>query len=314
MIRSEGRLVGANEARRKVLDDMGFVWSVRSRETASSGISYDQIYEAITAYKQTYPQESDFVVIPSNFVVPDCDPWPVSTRGLPLGKKLGTMRTAGFLKANPKVRGKLKELGIETSMRAAVNDTRFQRVYDALKRYKEIYGDLLVPQPFSVPEDSEEWPENTRGLRLGARVNAIRSQGTFVNTNPERREMLNEIGFVWSPPPAQRGRKKADQGTAQGGSLSPAEIAASITPTESAMEDLFGPSADFKEVKPFNFDSASALEWGLASSIENADEPQPSPRMPAKREYVPPKSFQESLNEAREMAISVGILETVPYV
>ena len=48
------------------------------------------------------------------------------------------------------------------------------------------------------------------GLRLGARVNAIRSQGTFVNTEPSRRDELTELGFVWeqSGDARRRGRKK----------------------------------------------------------------------------------------------------------
>ena len=98
----------------------------------------------------------------------------------------------------------------------SANDLRFERVYRALNLYKQIYGDLLVPQPFVVPqqndneEDQEgEWwskiknKENNSdlcGLRLGARVNAIRSQGTFVNKNPERKQLLDDLGFVWNPP------------------------------------------------------------------------------------------------------------------
>ena len=66
-----------------------------------------------------------------------------------------------------------------------------------MKGYKEIYGDLLIPQPFVVPESSDDWPAERLGLKFGARLNnANRCQGTFVNTNPERRAQLEEIGFV----------------------------------------------------------------------------------------------------------------------
>ena len=108
----------------------------------------------------------------------------MSTRGLPLGKKVASMRNKSFSKANPEIYIPLEELGVQLDVKAAVNDNRFQRVFDALVRYKEIYGDLSVPQPFVIREESDEWSESTWGLRLGARVNAIQSQGTFVNTKP----------------------------------------------------------------------------------------------------------------------------------
>jgi hypothetical protein len=81
-------------------------------------------------------------------------------------------------------------------------------VYDALTAYKAVHGDLLVPQPFVIPSNSDSYPEHTWGLRLGARVNAIRSQGTFVKTDPSRREMLDDIGFAWEPPPSLTGKKR----------------------------------------------------------------------------------------------------------
>jgi hypothetical protein len=88
----------------------------------------------------------------------------------------------------------------------SASEARFQKVFSALVTYKKIYGDLLVPQPFVVPDQSSDWPKESWGLRLGARVNAIRSQGTFVNNNPERRTMLDDIEFAWSPPKSDRGR------------------------------------------------------------------------------------------------------------
>ena len=123
------------------------------------------------------------------------------------------MRNKSFSKANPEIYIPLEELGVQLDVKAAVNDNRFQRVFDALVRYKEIYGDLLVPQPFVIREESDEWPESTWGLRLGARVNAIHSQGTFVNTKPERCSQFDDIGFVWGPPPSERrrGQKEHDR-------------------------------------------------------------------------------------------------------
>ena len=71
---------------------------------------------------------------------------------------------------------------------------RFDRLLKALKMYKELHGTLDVPQHFIIP-DKQPWDEDVWGLRLGSRVNAIRSQGTFVKNNPSRRELLTDLGF-----------------------------------------------------------------------------------------------------------------------
>ena len=43
---------------------------------------------------------------------------------------------------------------------------------------------------------------------MGARVNAVRSQGTFVRTNPERRAQLDDLGFEWELPSSAGGKKR----------------------------------------------------------------------------------------------------------
>jgi len=69
-------------------------------------------------------------------------------------------------------------------------------VFLSIFLFSQEVGGLDVPQHFSVPE-SAPWPEELWGLRLGSRVNAIRSQGTFVKNNPKRRELLTGMGFRW---------------------------------------------------------------------------------------------------------------------
>ena len=103
---------------------------------------------------------------------------------------IGVIRSKQFLSDNPEAREKLDGLGFELDGKAAANNQRFKTVFTALKAYKEANGDMLVPQPFVIPDGDSAYPESTWGLRLGARVNAIRSQGTFVKTDPKRRELL----------------------------------------------------------------------------------------------------------------------------
>ncbi|GAH06575.1 unnamed protein product, partial [marine sediment metagenome] len=122
----------------------------------------------------------------------------------------------------------------------AANDARFNNVYNALVRYQELTGDLLVPQPFVVPAGSKDWDEEFWELRLGARVNAIRSQGTFVKTNPARREQLDTLGFEWELPSAgkKRGRKKKTEIEALSGPAPPGLLDENDSPVteENAVE------------------------------------------------------------------------------
>ena len=60
-----------------------------------------------------------------------------------------------------------------------------------------------VQQTFVVP-DEDPWPEASRSMKLGSRVNAIRSHGTFLRRHPERRQRLVDLGLSLNEPePAQ---------------------------------------------------------------------------------------------------------------
>ena len=74
----------------------------------------------------------------------------------------------------------------DRNSRLVYSKNKFQLIYEALIVYKSIYNDLYVPQTFIVPS-AEPWPESLWDLKLGARINAIRSQGTFISNSPERR-------------------------------------------------------------------------------------------------------------------------------
>lgn len=65
----------------------------------------------------------------------------------------------------------------------------------ALKRYKELYGDLLVPSRFEVPDNSSSWPLETWNLKLGNVVTNIRAKRTY----KDKREELESIGFQFKP-------------------------------------------------------------------------------------------------------------------
>lgn len=313
-IRSTGKYVQNNETRRKMLDDMGFLWRLRSPSPGKKldGISFEQVYDALQMYREQIQPDGKKLSIPPNFVVPDCEPWADSTRGLPLGKIMPTVQSKAYLKQHPDAEAKLASLGLQGDIKAAAaNDLRYQRVYDALVKYKELYGDLLVPQPFTVPEDGTEWPEEVRGLRLGARVNAIRSQGTFVKSNPSRKEQLDALGFVWEPPAnaegKRRGRKrKEDTGDDSGDDFDGDEDGPSSAAAPMFASTSSAPAFDTTRDPFFTGDQSSPPQWAFEG--EDDDEALMEQQRDETK-FAPPKSFNETLEEMAEMAISVGIME-----
>jgi hypothetical protein len=295
-IRNTGKFIETNDAavnssRRQLLDRLGFAWSLRSDDGAPAddqAIQIDPIVEAIQASEQ-----------------PD---------SLPVELESKTEPDIAALEAE----------ALRVGESASANDIRFQKVYVALATYKKLFGDLLVPQPFVVPKASSDWPEETWGLRLGARVNAIRSQGTFVNNNPARKDLLDAIGFVWSPPKERRrGRKPRMQPDdleflemQQDSSFEEDEkrvtdgSASNVVDDNGSRDSLFDGIFDFG--KDFDLPAAerSSPRWNLDSAR--------LPPMAAKvaeqdtsskdEEYNPPRTLAESLSEATERALDVGII------
>ena len=329
-IRSTGKYVQNNETRGKILDDMGFLWRLRSPSPGKKldGIAFEQVYTALKMYRDQVQPAGTPLEVPSNFVVPDYDPWPNSTRGLPLGKIMPTVRSKAYLKQHPDAEAKLIALGFQPDVKAAALDLRYQKVYNALVVYKELYGDLLVPQPFTVPEDSDEWPEEVRGLNLGSRVNAIRTQGTFVKSNPSRKDELDELGFVWELPTNEdgkrRGRRRKEDSSDEFGDNDSERLegedeyededddndeanSLGSTFTSNQSNSLFDSAFD----PFFTGDQSNPPQWAFESDEEEETLVE---QQKDDNKYASPKSFNETLEEMAEMAISVGIMERWRYV
>ena len=174
-----------------------------------------------------------------------------------------------------------------------------------------------MPQPFTDPEEGEEWPKEVRGLRLGARVNAIRSQGTFVKANPERKEELDELGFVWEPPAnadgKRRGRKRKGE---TGDETDEDDVPSYDDGSDSAASSLFASSGNANVLSSSLFDGRDPFFSGDQSSPPQwafeGDDDVDSMMNQRKDEslYEPEKSFNETLEEMAEMAMSVGIMES----
>jgi len=321
-IRETGLYVDESQRRRQQLEKLGFIWMLRAPTDTS--IPFDQIYDALAVYRAEI-KPSGPLTVPTEFSVPDAEPWPESTRGLPLGRSIKQLRLKAYLKENPGAEEKLKQIGFETDKKLSANDKRFQAVYLALERYKETYSDLLVPQPFVVPSDSAEWPEESWGLRLGARVNAIRSQGTFIKNNSERQDMLDALGFVWTPPEKEtkkRGRKTLDQIDQEEkeaileASGKNAKTMGSSSVEKKADEDdadSFLSFFDFKENDKDSDETQGQPTWGLEAGREFDGLSNNNKRDVAEQEfdedYEAPRTLGESLGAARERALEAGVIE-----
>jgi hypothetical protein len=62
--------------------------------------------------------------------------------------------------------------------------------------YKNTHGDLNIAQSFVVPSE-DPWPEKSWESKLGLMISKIRSSGTFVKSDPGRRQWLEDEGFVF---------------------------------------------------------------------------------------------------------------------
>ena len=141
-----------------------------------------------------YSENFGHVRVPKKFVVPDAEGWPAEARGLELGLQVSGLRTQKKRDTLPKDDvAQLEALGFVWNL----FDWKWQCVLQSLQAYQQVHGDLQVLRPFVVPPETP-WPEEAWGMRLGKRVNMIRTREDFVKDHPERRAELDAMGFRWS--------------------------------------------------------------------------------------------------------------------
>ena len=151
---------------------------------------FDHILDAIYIYKKTFGDLN----IPIKFEIPNSSPWPIHLHGLRLGKRLEKLlSTPEFFDDYPDKVEELEKLGFTANIRSLVDD--WDLIYDAMKVYKILYGDLRIPSKYIVP-DTEEWPRLCRNLKLGVRVAAMRSAGRYVKDHPERKVFPSKFTYA----------------------------------------------------------------------------------------------------------------------
>lgn len=210
-MRSAGRYIKDHPERKSLLDGLGFEWRIRDNTYKQQVVEelFDQVYDSLVVYKKVFGD----LDVPTKFIIPEDAVWPESLWGFTLGAQVVAIRKKdSFVHGHTDREQKLNDLGFSwelTTPRAQFSKKRFEIIFTALNIYKQLKGDLLIPQVFVVPEE-EPWPEETWGLKLGARVNSIRGQGTLITNFPDRRALLDEIGFIWDLPNEVRRKRKGD--------------------------------------------------------------------------------------------------------
>jgi hypothetical protein len=155
--------------------------------TVKSPPCFNVIYSALKAYKSVHGN----LLVSAKFVVPHGDVrFPLETWGISLGNNVFSIRHSG---AYFEHRVKLEELGVNFEIENMNHYDFLTQIYPALEAYKAIYGNLLVPYSFIVPEGDVRFPPETWGMKLGFNVNNIRSRGDYL----KYKERLTALGFVY---------------------------------------------------------------------------------------------------------------------
>ena len=157
-----------------------------------------RIVEAASVYKQIFGN----LLVPVDFMVPSDSRWPQNIWNFELGshaQHIRHKRNSASISRN--LKESLTEIGFVWDVRSA----GFDNVHAALLKYKEIHGDLLVPQNFIVPTGEKSgFPKELWGLNLGKKVKSIRRAEQYYNLNQS--SVLDRLGFNWDNYEAKRDR------------------------------------------------------------------------------------------------------------
>ena len=156
-------------------------------ETASQRTDrFNQIWKAMTIYKQL---NNNSVDVPPSFVVPSSsDDWPSDLKDFPLGRNVFRIKYRGDY---PEYSSQFASIGFQTNKK----DYKFELFMKALTTYRDLHeGKTTVPRFFVVP-DTDPWPKECHGMKLGVKVSCTRSGRSHFS--PECIQRLNEVGFVW---------------------------------------------------------------------------------------------------------------------
>ncbi|CAM9491472.1 unnamed protein product, partial [Laminaria digitata] len=213
-MRMTGRWLGDTEEtleeRRNILDKLGFEWRLRVHDDDTEGDGNVEEFSILCEGLEIYQELGGSVPnMPATFVIPNADPWPIRTRGFPLGSQVRVVRSrqkyAKDCQANA---DRLLALGVPINPMVSTEkaggrwggptETRFDKLCKALETFAHLYGHTQVPINFEVPRD-EPWPISTWNVKLGMSLSNIVTKGTFIKGYPDRQARLETLGFDTDP-------------------------------------------------------------------------------------------------------------------
>ncbi|KAH9156570.1 hypothetical protein AeRB84_001520 [Aphanomyces euteiches] len=150
-------------------------------------VVWEEKIQALVIYNQIHGD----LLVPSRYKVPVNETrWPKSMCGMGLGGIVSRLRRESNNVCQERY-NQLKNMGFVWDM----DEYMWTRKIKALQTYKELYGNLRIPQVFNVPMHDSKWPKETWGFKLGRAIDKLREYRATLT--PERFEMLTEMGFVW---------------------------------------------------------------------------------------------------------------------
>uniref|UniRef100_A0A7S4EQH0 Helicase-associated domain-containing protein n=1 Tax=Pseudo-nitzschia australis TaxID=44445 RepID=A0A7S4EQH0_9STRA len=167
------------------------------RTTTSSNGLYIPFEDTLQAL-QAFHEEHSHLVLPRRFPVPTSSSYPSIWHGIDLAGTVYTMRWwQRHVKNQPNRVSELNRIGFIWERL----QPEWNLIFESLIIYKALYGNILVPSTFVVPNDDDRWPKACWGISLGNSVYKIRNRGDYLgginNNSHSRREQLDALGFVW---------------------------------------------------------------------------------------------------------------------
>lgn len=162
----------------------------KKEELESIGFSFDAYnskYNLVKLLLLKYKELNGNMLVPRRFIVPPIEDWPKETWGARLGGVVYNIR-GGSSYAD------CREDLISIGFRFDALQAKYDIVRVALLKYKELYGDMLVPKDFKVPTNSIDWSIELWGMKLGSTVSSLRGvKGCF----SDKKDDLLSIGFIY---------------------------------------------------------------------------------------------------------------------
>ena len=154
--------------------------------SAAFKVDYEYVIGALHNYNSIYGNTD----VPSEFVVPESSrDWNESYYNMKLGYYVAGILNRGKLRVRSvdvlKQLDELKFPWFRSAAQIKISE-KVDLILECLRVYKRLYNNLYVGQLFVVP-DEPPWPEAAWGMRLGSRVGTIRTSGSYIGTDIEKR-------------------------------------------------------------------------------------------------------------------------------